>query len=67
MGALVCCLTHEMSTVLIFSVSSTLIVVSHDLPSSTGDYKLTVPDSDDRYEYRHVILPKQMLKLIPKS
>jgi hypothetical protein len=24
-------------------------------------------DSDDRFEYRHVILPKQMLKLIPKS
>ncbi|ODN76900.1 cyclin-dependent kinase regulatory subunit, variant [Cryptococcus amylolentus CBS 6039] len=23
-------------------------------------------DSDDRFEYRHVILPKQMLKLIPK-
>ncbi|WWD21261.1 hypothetical protein CI109_105745 [Kwoniella shandongensis] len=23
--------------------------------------------SDDRFEYRHVILPKQMLKLIPKS
>ncbi|WVQ74431.1 cyclin-dependent kinase regulatory subunit [Cryptococcus sp. DSM 104548] len=22
--------------------------------------------SDDRFEYRHVILPKQMLKLIPK-
>ncbi|KAL1411130.1 Cyclin-dependent kinases regulatory subunit (Cell division control protein cks1) [Vanrija albida] len=23
--------------------------------------------SDDKYEYRHVILPKPMLKLIPKS
>ncbi|ORX39380.1 regulatory subunit of cyclin-dependent kinase [Kockovaella imperatae] len=23
--------------------------------------------SDDNFEYRHVILPKQMLKLIPKS
>ncbi|EIW67102.1 hypothetical protein TREMEDRAFT_34217 [Tremella mesenterica DSM 1558] len=23
--------------------------------------------SDDKFEYRHVILPKQMLKLIPRS
>lgn len=26
----------------------------------------SIIDSDDRFEYRHVILPKQMLKLIPK-
>ena len=26
-----------------------------------------IPDSDDNFEYRHVILPKQMLKLIPKE
>jgi hypothetical protein len=24
-------------------------------------------DSDDQFEYRHVILPKQMLKLLPKA
>lgn len=24
-------------------------------------------DNDDHFEYRHVILPKQMLKLIPKE
>jgi hypothetical protein len=24
-------------------------------------------DSDDKFEYRHVILPKQMLKLLPKQ
>jgi hypothetical protein len=29
--------------------------------------QLTVEDSDNNFEYRHVILPKQMLKLIPKQ
>lgn len=28
--------------------------------------RLAAADSDDNYEYRHVILPKPMLKLIPK-
>jgi hypothetical protein len=33
----------------------------------TAGHTTDLTDSDDRFEYRHVILPKQMLKLIPKS
>ncbi len=35
------------------------------LPSASPS-RLAPADSDDNFEYRHVILPKPMLKLIPK-
>jgi len=59
-----------------------LLFTAHDLTNRAGLYtlidvgraeashgvlKADWKDSDDRFEYRHVILPKQMLKLIPKS
>jgi hypothetical protein len=34
-----------------------------DAPPADGVYRY----SDDEYEYRHVQLPKQMLKIIPKD
>ena len=36
-------------------------------PSSVTNYSFHVRYSDNEYEYRHVQLPKQMLKAIPKE
>jgi hypothetical protein len=33
---------------------------------STDDISRCNTDADSQYEYRHVILPKQMLKMLPK-
>jgi len=41
--------------------------VVYNGPSSVTNYSFCVRYCDDEYEYRHVQLPKQMLKAIPKE
>ena len=41
--------------------------VVYNGPCSVTNYSFCVRYSDNEYEYRHVQLPKQMLKAIPKE